>query len=269
MILLAGLDLPRELDGERSCALPTPGRRARLGPGPHTLIAVGDGARAAVRWAADPGARAELDAVLLVNPLTGGERSSLAPWGELAREAREPGGPLLGVWTSYHAPLRRPQRHPYDAFSAILQAAPPPDWSPPLDLEGLRAWPQGELLAGKSHSWAAPPEAALYIVGGAVLLVDTTPEAHAPEELAALYAPGALVRGLLLPRWEAGAFRSTMARRPEQLPTRPRARRGVASAEEIIDQAEAAGRTLARGARVAVDAATEVKGFVQKIRALL
>jgi hypothetical protein len=266
LILLAGLDLPRELDGERSCALPTPGRRARLGPGPHTLLAVGDGARAAVRWAADPAARAELDAVLLVNPRTGGERSSLAPWGELAREARDPGGPLLGVWTSYHAPLRRPQRHPYDAFSAILQAAPPPDWSPPLDLEGLRAWPPGELLAGKSHSWAAPPEAALYIVGGAVLLVDTTPEAQAPEELAALYAPGALVRGLLLPRWRAGSFRSPAAR-PGQI-SAARARPRHASADEVIDQAEAAGRTLARGARVAVDAATEVKSLVERIRAL-
>lgn len=271
MILLAGLAAPpRELCSSPWAPLGTPAQLRRLGPGPHTILAQDTGARQLARWVSSPEALAELGAVLLVNPQLAAGEKALLPWAPAVLAAAR-GELLLAIWASHLAPIRRGQRHPYDLaylFHELAQQAPPPELSAEITPRELRAWPPGEVLCGELGSWSEAPQLSVQTRGGLVCVLDlSTPEADEPEELARLYAPGALVRGVL-DGWAMPAPRPTVrsaARSAAVVAGRPRrkaserAREAAGELSELTQGGRAVGRAVGEAAVAVRDGVVFVK----------
>lgn len=280
MIFVAGTTPPRELDGEPWAPLPPPGKRHKAGPAPYTLIAVGDGARELLPWLRDPAALLDVDAVLLVNPATGSQApASIVAWQELARRAAA-GDLALAVWASYQAPQRPRLRHPYDAVWLLQGATTIAGVDLQVDARALVDWPAGEVLCGPAgEAWDRPPSVKVHARGGFVAVVDTgTPPEASPALLAALYGPGALVRGVLAP-WRATTARpappppAPRPPRPSAAPPSPRRRRvgedarhAAAELDDAIDGAEALGRSVVRGVHAGVGLVGEARALWQRLR---
>lgn len=302
MILTLGLHAPAELDGHPCRRVerlpPVRGGRRLAGLVPPgelaTIVAVGAHARSAATLVALEGDRRCVDAVILVQPLSGGERDDrgLVDWLPLALEAARPGGPLLAIWAAYQAPRRPGQRHPYDlAYGLAGEAAaayPHPAHAAPIDIPGLLAWAPGEILCGPAgQSWTAAPEVQTHAHGGLVVVVDRGAAEGDPGQLAELYGPGALVRGFLLPRWRAGLRRRPLqapaaaAARPRSAPRPPppaqiaipgtsdEAEGGaIDELDGLITSAEDVGRAIGHGARAAQGLAHRARGLWGRARRL-
>jgi len=279
VILVAGTTPPRELDGEPWAPLPAPGKRRRAGPGPYTLVAVGDGARELLPWLREPAALVDVDAVLLVNPATGSQApASIELWQGLARRAAA-GDLALGVWASYQAPQRPRLRHPYDAVWLLHGATTIAGVDLQVDTRALVDWPAGEVLCGPGgEAWDRPPSVKIHTRGAFVAVVDTsTPPEASPALLAALYGPGALVRGVLAP-WKATAARAAPAAAPPPAPRQPRpsaarrrrageeARQAAAELDDVIDGAEALGRSVVRGVHAGAGLVGEARALWQRLK---
>ncbi len=276
MILLAGVDVPpREL-----CALPwaplgPPSQLRRLPAGPLTVLAQETGARQLTRWVSSPEALAQLGAILLVNPQLAAGEKALLPWAPAVLAAAR-GELLLAVWASHLGPVRRGQRHPYDLaylFHELAQQAPPAELTAEVSPRELRAWSPGEVLCGERGSWSEAPRLHLQVRGALVCVLDlSTAESEEPEELARLYAPGALVRGVLdgweprrpPPRPTIGAAARSAAATVARPPRRKVAERAREAAGELDDLTQG-GRALGRAAGEAAVAVTDGVRFVKEL----
>lgn len=269
MILLSGVELPPELDGERSAPLPAVRDLRKLPRGPHVAICGGAGARALVPWIQSPEALASLEAVLLVEPDTGGiPPASMVPWRQLAARAIE-SRILVTIWATHGTPQIPRRRHPYDAVWLLAQQGRESRQAPTLrpDTGALLDWPAGEILSTGDGAWTAPPEIQIDAWGALVLIVDRESQSSG---LALTYGPGALVRGVLS-HWPRGTLRSMERAALEPLAPRRRsvadqAREASRELDDVIDGAEALGRSVARGGKAAIGAIEGVREFWRRLR---
>lgn len=224
--------------------LPPVRRGARLGQVPPdeplVVLAVGEGARQAAELLRRPADRDRIEAVLLAQPHSGPDKGGdLALWTTIGQQAAEREGPLFASWTSYHAPVVTGQRHPYNLIAAVgekVRASASPGWSSPVDMAALRAWPEGEILTAEGFAWTGAPRVSVLILGGYVAVLDLDTPDPGGDVLATRYGPGALVRGVLLPRWRAGIARAVVepAPAPVRASRRPAAARPAGGAGGAI-----------------------------------
>lgn len=267
MILLAGCDLPPELDGQPWARLDKHTRP----PGPCVVLAAGDGAREAGRLL--PGLFAQVSAVLLVEPQIGGlSDAALRPWAPLVQDAAR-GRRLLAMWSTYQAPQQARRRHPYDAAWIFGQWAE--QSGPGLDLEldpgALLAWPAGEVLCSpRGGAWSGPPQVGIKIAGAFVAVVD---QVSPSDELGLLIGPSALARAVL-PAWDRvrpPLPRTTATPSPPAAPKRrnigQQASEAGADLDELLDGAERLGLAVGRGTRLIGQAASAARGLWRKVRA--